>query len=268
MPAVNEKYEPGISVHQFTGIDGEAGSAKKPLMQWSMEGFINFSDGKLSILALDLMNAARRLVEWSDVPDFNDQIISQRGAADALKTFSSQGSDSQYQPTDAQLRAVTQWLAFCLYINSLKPVYLDGEAKQRRKSEPRTLEEAVAIEQATILKSAGLLKSGVRRKKVMNPGSGTKHRYRYLVRGHERIINGKSIWVKPQIRGSGEFMVVPTATSPDILVPKTPVSVPMSVEPRLMLSAPRMLLLPAPRPKPPRAGFVATVVRFFRSLFA
>ena len=54
----------------------------------------------------------------------------------------------------------------------------------------------MALEQAVFLKSAGILKSGKRRKTVAT-GEGTKHRYRYFVRGHERIVSGKVIWVKP-----------------------------------------------------------------------
>lgn len=246
----------------------------RQIKDFRLEGKRSYEPGK----SLSIANACdwvSKNATYMAEPDFAERIIGPyAGSPDRffeILTAESRLSDR----SDHDLRIITIWIAFCLYINSLKTTYVDDgiQSVSRKRSAPRTLEEAVALEQAVILKSAGILKSGVRRRHVLNPGSGTKHRYRYLVRGHERVINGKSIWVKPQIRGNGEFMVLPTATTPEVqaLIPETAVTVVVPAEATheparapLMLPAPN----PAPRPvkRPGIRSLISSAFRFLTSL--
>lgn len=42
--------------------------------------------------------------------------------------------------------------------------------------------------------------------KDIDYGSGTKHRYRYDVRRHPRIVGDHLIWIDPHQRGSGKYI--------------------------------------------------------------
>jgi hypothetical protein len=265
--SADEPDPPTLLVYQFKEVGGEEGKGRKPLMQWWMQGTIRFEDLDVFGGGFSVPCACSRLARWAKYPDFLKKLIHARGASHIFKLLAVHG-DSDPALNDDELRIVTMWIAFCLYINSLKTTYVEG-LPGRRRSEARDLEEALALEQATILKSAGILRSGVQRKPVAT-GTGSKHRYRYLVRGHERIVGGKVIWVKPQIRGEGEFMVLPTATSGDIEVPAAAVKV-MVPKRMLLLPAPVQLLLPAPRPPEPpvrpSGGILSKAWRLLTGLF-
>lgn len=109
----------------------------------------------------------------------------------------------------------------------------------------------MALEQATVFKTIGVLKSGIRKKPVAT-GIGTKHRYRYLVRGHEWIINGKSIWIKPQLRGEGEFLSRSIGATEEAQQAAKDIEAPVP----LTVNVPKFtfdllpLALPAPAPEP------------------
>ena len=40
----------------------------------------------------------------------------------------------------------------------------------------------------------------------VNHGTGTKHRFRYDVRRHPRIVNNRIVWIEPHQRGTGEYI--------------------------------------------------------------
>jgi hypothetical protein len=193
-----------LIVYQFTEVGGEEGKGRKPLMQWWMEGFVEFKGADVAMRGYSVPQACDRLSDWADIPGFLKHYVNEKGPAEAFKVLGVQ--DNRDTIREEALRAAVMWIAFCRYITSLKTTYEEGLPRRGpKRAAARTTEEALALEQATIFKTVGVLKSGVQKRPVAT-GAGTRHRYRYLVRGHERIINGKSIWIKPQVRGEGEFL--------------------------------------------------------------
>lgn len=230
-----DKDYPTLLVHQFTEVGGEEGKGRRPLLQWWMEAMIRFKGPReVTGGGWSVPSACERIADWSDVPGFLKWKIEEAGAAHFFKTLSVHSSRDSALTYD-EVRVVTMWIAFCRYITSLKTKYEEGLPQRgRRRSTARTTEEALALEQATIFQTVGVLKSGARRKPIAT-GTGTKHRYRYLVRGHERIINGKSIWIKPQVRGEGEFLARSIGTDEAIdaakeIEPKAEVTVEVPAE--------------------------------------
>jgi hypothetical protein len=253
--------DPTLMVHQFKSVEGEEGKGRRPLLQWWQEGIIYFRGRVASAGCWSVPRAAAKLADWGRFPGFVQDIIENEGLARVFKMVSLRDGNEEAL-TEDELRVITMWVAFCRYITSLKTTYEEGLTNRgRRRSEARTLDEAVALEQATIFKTVDVLKSGVQRKPV-NTGTGTKHRYRYLVRGHERIINGKVIWVKPQIRGEGEFLARSVGTSNQAAVAGEAIAGPQTVN----------VMVPADgSTKPPtrrhRALWLDRMLALFRRLF-
>lgn len=198
--------KPCILVEQYKEVPGEVGPHKKPLMQLWSDGYIEFSNKEtLKDCLFSVTNACESIPDWGKHPEFLKSIIEDKGAGDAFKMMCLRKRKKEYLAEET-LRLATIWLAMTCYISSLKTTYEAGlPSRGPRRKEEKVLDEAVALEQAEIFTKVGVLKSGVRKKPVAT-GTGTQHGYRYLVRGHERIINGKAIWIKPQIRGQGEFI--------------------------------------------------------------
>ena len=291
--AASEKLEhPTLMVYQFRDAQGEEGNGRRPLMQWWMEGFIDFRGRGLRGALYSVSRACERIADWGRHPELMKRWVEESGSEHMFKLLSLHDQDAK-KVREEELRVVVLWVAFCRYIASLKTTY-EGEQSRRgsRRSAPRTNEEALALEQADLFKTVAVLKSGVCRKPVAT-GTGTHHRYRYLVRGHERIVNGKSIWIKPQIRGQGEFLNLATGTEEareaakeiepptkitinvpaDVAAPESPpaVDVPQaSAEPSSPVEESPVLIpctverTPAP---PERPSLLRSAVRAFLSFF-
>jgi hypothetical protein len=302
---VNENHpHPELIVHQFTEVGEEEGKGRRPLLQWWMEGLIELKGETVDARCLSVPKAGRWLGGFRDIHEFLDRKIEESGPGQFFKAAATGGTRGP-AISEEELRVIVLFVAFCRYIASLKTTYEEGLPQQgRRRSAPKTTEEALALEQAEIFKTVAVLKSGVRKKPVAT-GTGTQHRYRYLVRGHERIINGKSIWIKPQIRGQGEFLNRATGTeeakvAADVIEPPAAVTVqaeaPVSTETPPVVEAapaepaatampdetpaapveqpdPADRVQPPPQPDPPRRkpslvrSAVRLVLSFFRSRF-
>lgn len=200
-----------LLIEQYREVPGEQGPGKKPLMQLWADGFIDFGNKNINDSMFSVSNACETIPEWGKHPEFLKSLIDKDGADYIFKLLRLRKRRKK-EVAEETLRLATIWIAFCCYITSLKVTYEDGlPQKGVRRKQEKILEEAVAIEQAEIFEKVSVLKSGTQKRPVAT-GTGTQHGYRYVVRGHERIINGRAIWIKPHIRGEGELVVKAVGT--------------------------------------------------------
>ncbi len=113
-------------------------------------------------------------------------------------------------------RAYALFCGFNAYLLQMKPEKAKYNTDRQNHGEMNIFDR-YELGQTEMRDQVYVIKRGTTKTKYT--GLGTKHSHQYTVTGHERIICGKAIWVKPHIRGEGEFIAKNLGT--DAIVKKT-----------------------------------------------